>query len=160
LHTRNPKDVLASGGLEMLREAPYEATYLCDALVVFLRYPVLEKCVLIDCPGVGTSKEAKHSRNAGASDIVRERRLQTKASCAADAFVVLSAAVGGGGAFSADKTAAILREVLSCPRSILVKGKRHPWYVKQGHGHILPVVSQADPSREHLADADGLTSAV
>ncbi len=126
-----------------------------DSVIVFLDKEILRDCIFYDCPGVGTMSEAIHNDGSkeefkltsGQEKTVREHEIQRRAIENADAFIILSAVIGGGGCFSDSNTGNILFNIAN-------NMPRFPTTIP--HGNLLFVGSQADPNRKDLRDEESI----
>lgn len=140
---------------DLPRLTTYPEAIKYDSVVVFLDKEVLRDCIFFDCPGVGTMSEAVHNDGSkdeykltsGQEKTVREQEIQRRAIENADAYIILSAVIGGSGSFSDSNTGNILFNVAN-------KMPRFPTTIP--HGNLLFVGSQADPSRKDLRDEESI----
>lgn len=146
-------DILSLRKSDVAKQATYEelpglTTYLgsegADVVVVFIQSEILEKAILLDCPGTGLFSERGVVENSNCDPskgmdekaLVREQALQRRALMECDACVMLSSVTGQCGMFADTNTANVLAEWAAKPA-------RFP--LKSPHSNILLVGSQANP---------------
>lgn len=139
---------------DLPRLTTYPEAIKHEAVIVFLEKDILKNCTFYDCPGVGTMHEATHLEDGKGERLsstqektIREQELQRRAIDNADAFIILSAVLGGSGSFSDSNTGNILYAVAN-------NMPRFPTTIP--HGNLLFVGSQADPRKKGLHDEEDI----